>query len=252
MVGQAHLQNKERRRFLVIIPAYNEEEHIAEVIDKIRKTNSNYDILVINDCSTDLTVSIASRSGAGVISHAFNIGYGGTIQTGYKFALEQGYDYIAQIDGDGQHDPSYLNRLFDSVQKGEADIVLGSRFLGENTFRMPFIRKVGQWLFGWIATLIIDQKITDPTTGYQSFTKEVAEFMAQNTFPQEYPDADLIIMLHYAGFKIKEIPVRMYPKVDGKSMHSGLFKPFRYVVEMTLSILLIILRGKVYAEKSNN
>jgi len=235
-----------KKKCLVIIPAYNEEENLRRVIGKIFQLGMNLDILVIDDGSVDRTTYVATQAGAMVISHTFNIGYAGAIQTGYKFAKEHGYDFIAQLDGDGQHDPSYLGKMFSILNSGEADVVLGSRRKDSNSYRVPFARKAGHLIFGWIVSILIRQKITDPTTGYQAFTRDVAEFMTRDSFPLEYPDADLIIMLNYAGYRIKEISVRMNANANKKSMHFGFFKPFRYILEMSLSIMLILLRGKTY------
>lgn len=233
---------------LGIIPAYNEEKKIASVIRGVRKSFSDMDVLVVDDGSSDGTPHRAMEAGAKVILHPFNLGYGTALQTGYKFALEKGYEKIVQMDGDGQHDPSFIPDLFAPIQRGEADIVIGSRFLktdearsGHIPYRAPFVRSLGMKLFGMITTLLIDQRVTDSTSGYQAMNRRVVEWVSSDKFPFDYPDADVIIMLHRAGFRIKEIPAQMFESQNKKSMHSG-WKPIYYIFKMFLSILVTLMR----------
>jgi glycosyltransferase involved in cell wall biosynthesis len=233
---------------LVIIPAYNEGLRIAPVIQGVKGHCPFAEVLVIDDGSKDDTRIKAVESGAKVVSHPFNLGYGAALQTGYKYALEKGYEVLAQVDGDGQHDPRFLLNLFTAIQKGEADLVIGSRFFktGENgsdqkPYRAPLARKLGIEIFGTITSFLIRQKITDPTSGYQAMNRKVLQWMSSDKFPCDYPDADVIIMLHRAGFRIREVPVRMFASQDNKSMHSGL-KPLYYVFKMFLSIFVSLLR----------
>jgi hypothetical protein len=235
-------------RFIVTIPAHNESARISRVIEGVRHLLPSVDILVIDDGSTDGTRGVAYDAGAKVVSHPFNLGYGAALQTGYKHALERGYDAVIQMDGDGQHDPSFIDDLLTVIQRGEADIAIGSRFLDvgktgsdENSYQAPFLRKLGMRLFGAIASLIIKRKVTDPTSGYQAMNRKVLEWVSSDKFPCDYPDADVIIMLYRAGFRIQEVPVRMFENRDRKSMHSG-WKPFYYVFKMFLSILVTLMR----------
>jgi len=198
---------------LVLIPAFNEEAGIACVIKDIQKILPDVDVLVVDDGSVDNTARVAAASGAVVVSHPFNMGYGIAIQTGYKYACMKGYDYLIQIDGDGQHDPSFIPRLLEPVIRGEADFVLGSRFLHEKSYTPPLFRRIGMMFFRKLVSLIIGMPITDSTSGYQAFHKEVIHFFATDMFPCDYPDADVLIALHLAGFSIKELPVRMFANV---------------------------------------
>jgi len=228
---------------LVIIPAYNEEDGIASVIAEIREQTPDIDVLVINDGSSDRTVKVASEAGAIVLSHNFNMGYGVTIQTGYKFAYEKGYKYIIQIDADGQHDPSFMSQLLEPVIKGNVDFTLGSRFLWHDSYRPSFSRRLGILFFRKLVTVIIGREITDPTSGYQAFNRDVIKFFTTDIFPYDYPDADMLITLNLAGFRVREVPVRMFANPTGKTMHSGA-KPLYYMVKMCLSIFVTLLRNR--------
>lgn len=233
---------------LVIIPVYNEEKKIQSVIRGVREHLPLSEILIVDDGSRDNTRQKAEAEGAKIIPHPYNLGYGTALQTGYKYALREGYDAIVQMDGDGQHDPSSIADLLASLQKDEADIVIGSRFLNAretesdpSVYRAPFTRKVGMELFSTITSLLIHEKITDSTSGYQAMNRKVLEWVSSDKFPCDYPDADVIIMLHRAGFRIREFPVRMFPSQNKKSMHSG-WKPLYYIFKMFLSILVTLMR----------
>lgn len=239
-----------QKRSLLLIPAYNEEGRIASVIRGVREIYPTLPVVVINDGSHDATGKRAAEAGARVISHPYNLGYGVALQTGYKYALMEGYDAVAQMDGDGQHDPTYIRVLLDTVQSGEADVAIGSRFLASPEagpdrvpYRASLMRRCGMKLFGTIASLIIKQKVTDPTSGYQAMSRKVLEWVSSDKFPWDYPDADVIIMLHRAGFRIREVPVQMYALPEKKSMHSG-WKPIYYVFKMFLSILVTLMRDR--------
>jgi len=227
---------------LVLIPAYNEVARIAEVIGRIRNAVPDYDILVVNDGSRDRTAAAAASAGATVVSHPFNMGYGVAIQTGYKYAHANGYGFLVQIDGDGQHDPTCIPKLLAPVMAGETDFTIGSRFLEMESYEPSLARRIGMAFFRKIVSLITGTRITDSTSGYQAFNGEVNRFFTSEIFPCDYPDADMLITLHRAGFRICEVPVRMYANAEGKSMHSGL-KPLYYMFKMILSIFVTLLRS---------
>jgi glycosyltransferase involved in cell wall biosynthesis len=237
-------------RVLLVIPAYNEEARIGPVVRKVKDRYPSLEVVVVDDGSGDRTRTRGLEAGARVISHPYNLGYGVALQTGYKYALERGVDAVVQMDGDGQHDPDSIRDLLDRVQRGETDLAIGSRFLEPQTpdpsrlpYRASFARQCGMWLFGSIASLITRQKVTDPTSGYQAMNRRVLEWVSSDRFPWDYPDADVIIMLHRAGFRIQEVPVRMYENPSKKSMHSG-WKPLYYVFKMLLSIFVTLMREK--------
>ena len=233
----------QKEKILVVIPALNEAGPIASVIQQVRKEIPDAQVLVVNDGSTDQTEQKAQAAGAKVLSHPFNMGYGVALQTGYKYALKYGYKYVLQMDGDGQHDPRYLPVLLKKVQDGNVDVAIGSRFLGEGEYKVPFLRRVGMRLFGFIASRLSGQRITDPTSGYQALSRRAIEFCTRDAFPGDYPDADVLVMLHRAGLRFREVPVGMHPSLNGQSMHSGL-KPLYYIYKMLLSIMLNLMRKK--------
>jgi hypothetical protein len=233
---------------LAIIPAYNEGEKIGQVVSEIRKSEKNIDILVIDDGSTDKTAHYARAAGAKVVRLSSNMGYGVALQTGFKYACEREYDFLVQLDGDGQHDPAYIPDMLKVVIAGEADLVLGSRFLHKTApdrskYKAGKARKLGMVFFAFLTTKLIGFKVTDPTSGYQAFNKRVMAFFTQDFFPCDFPDADVLVMLHRAGFKIKEFPMIMSKRENGKSMHDGI-KPVYYVFKMLLSMFMTLLRNK--------
>jgi glycosyltransferase involved in cell wall biosynthesis len=232
---------RRKEKILIVIPAFNEEEQIATVILQVKQQVPGAEILVVNDGSSDGTEQEALACGATVLSHPFNMGYGVALQTGYKYARRYGFDYVLQMDGDGQHDPQFLRTLLAEAKEGKVDVVIGSRFLGGGEYHVPLLRRAGMLLFGFIASQLSRQKITDPTSGYQVLGRRAIEFYTRDGFPGDYPDADVLVMLHRAGLRMREIPVAMRPNSNGRSMHSGL-KPLYYIYKMLLSITLNLMR----------
>ncbi len=237
---------------IIIIPAYNEERYIGKVIDKIKSLYESIDILIINDGSTDNTSSIAKDKGAIVIDLPYNLGYGIALQTGFKYANKYEYKYVITMDADGQHEPACIADLLLEIKKSEVNLVIGSRFLKNEKFKMPILKRIGLYIFRSAVKFHTDHKITDPTSGFQAINNKLLKFFISHFYPSDYPDADLLIMIHRAGFKFKEIPVVMYPSPPKKGMHYG-FKSFYYVFKMVISILAILLRSKrAYSAISEN
>jgi len=232
--------NRSAGRLLVLIPAYNEEANLSGVIAGVRRAVPEADIVVIDDCSRDSTKEVACRCGAHVVRHPVNLGYGAALRTGYLFARRLGHRFLVQIDGDGQHDPAAIPSILAKLEEG-ADLVLGSRFgQGVRHYRAPVLRGIGMRLFGRAASLALGQRISDPTSGYQGLSRRLVVYHAEGDhFPQDYPDADMLILVGRAGFRICEVAVTMFEKPGGSSIHSGL-SPLYYVLKMTLSILLIL------------
>lgn len=223
------------------MPAFNEAPFIGPVIEEIRKNCGDADVLVVDDGSKDGTSSQAHDRGALVINHPFNLGYGAALQTGFKFAVKKGYDYVVTIDADGQHDPASVQSLFESLKSAGADVVVGSRFL-TGTYRMSVARRIGAWLFALVARFYTGYRFTDPTSGFQLLNRAAFLYLAADEgYPFDYPDVNIIMLLHKKRFKVVEAPVRMSINEEGDTMHSGL-KPFLYVVRMFLAIMIVLLR----------
>jgi len=230
-----------RRRLLVVIPAYNEAGRIGPVVGKAHR-QADGDVLVVDDGSSDGTADEARDAGAAVAVHPVNLGYGAALQTGYRYALRHGYDAVLQMDADGQHDPASIPALVGALDG--ADVVVGSRFLGDGGYSPTLARRTGMRIFGAIATLLCGQRITDPTSGYQAISREALRFYAHERYPHDYPDADVLAMVARAGLRLREVPVRMLPSPTGKSMHAGILKPLYYVFRMSLALFLVPLRSE--------
>lgn len=231
-------------RLLVLIPAYNEEASLAAVIAGVREVVTEAEILVVDDCSRDRTADIGRQMRARVVRHPINLGYGAALLTGYHYAAREGFDRIVQMDADGQHDPSGIRKLLDRLAEGY-DLVVGSRFgEGVRPYRPSVFRALGMGLFGKIVTLALRQRISDPTSGFQALSSRLVRFHAAGEhFPRDYPDADILVLVGRAGFRIAEVPVTMFEKPGGATIHSGL-RPLYYVVKMLLSILLVLSIGR--------
>ncbi|MCX5807059.1 MAG: glycosyltransferase family 2 protein [Proteobacteria bacterium] len=227
----------------IIIPAFNEEKQIASVIEGIRRYSSA-DIVVIDDGSVDRTCERAKSAGVFVIRHPFNMGAGVAIQTGFKYASENHYDFLLQIDGDGQHHPAHIPDLFSMIENKKYDLVIGSRFLKNSKYKTGVLKSVGIRLFRKIVMIITGEPITDPTSGYRCMNQNVFQYFTTDSFPWDYPDADIIIDLHRMGFKIAELPVTMAHNPEGRSMHRGIFKITYYLFNVFLSIFVVLLRKK--------
>lgn len=230
------------KSLLIIIPAYNEEENILNVIQEIYKDISYADILVINDCSRDNTLEILKNYNVNYISTPFNLGYAGVVQTGFKYAEQHNYDYVAQFDGDGQHIAAELDKMFKYIQNTNIDIVIGSRFKEKTQYNHSFFRKMGTMIFQKIIKIVCKQDITDPTSGLQILTKRVyTKYAKINGYP-DYPDANLIIEMLMQGYKIEEVAVEMRERIAGTSMHAGIWHPCKYMIKMFYSILISIIK----------
>ncbi len=234
-----------KQKKCIIIPAYNEEDTIGGIVKNIKKITSA-DIIVIDDASEDCTAEKARHAGALIISHPFNMGYGTALQTGYKYAVRNRYDFLLQMDGDGQHDPRYIPELFRQIETKECDFLMGSRFLGGNKYKAGIFKSFGIRIFRLIIRIITGETVTDPTSGYQCLSRKVFAIFTRDIFPCDYPDANVIILLYRMGFKIREVPVDMVPNPSGRSMHQGGATLMYYFFKMFLSIFIIMLREKSF------
>jgi len=228
---------------LIVIPAFNEERNIGRVIRGVLEYVPSIPLLVVNDGSSDRTAKIAKESGAEVISLPCNLGYGVALQTGFIYALQRGYTVIVQMDGDGQHDPSHIPDLLRELRQGDNEVVIGSRFLHKDKYTTTLLRQLGMNIFSQLASIFCGQRVTDPTSGFQALKGRAIHLVASGFYPPDYPDADFLILLHRCGIGMREIPVKMHPNPENKSMHNG-HRSVYYVVKMFLSIFVTLLRQK--------
>jgi glycosyltransferase involved in cell wall biosynthesis len=226
-------------RCLVIVPAFNERQSVGEVVRRLRRALPHYDVLVIDDGSTDDTVRQVPPETA-VVSLPFNLGIGGAMQTGYRYAALHGYDVAVQVDGDGQHRPREVAKLVHRLQQGQVDFVLGSRFLGNTTYRQSFTRMTGIWVLRLLLRLLMQREITDCTSGFRAANRRVIRAFA-HWYPEDYPEPEVILLLHRAGFRIEEMPVRMSQRRNGQSSINFFVGVF-YVIKVTICLLLDMAR----------
>ena len=227
---------------ILIIPAYNEQDNILSTCRKIEKYNeengTSYDYIVINDGSTDSTGKICRENGLPAVELIRNLGIGGAVQTGYKYAYEHGYDIAIQYDGDGQHDISYVDEITAPIQSGEADFAIGSRFVCDdrNNFRSTLMRRVGIKLISFNIKLTTGAKIFDTTSGFRACGREIMKLFADN-YPTEYPEPITNAAVLKKGFRVKEIPVKMNEREGGVSSIRA-WKTVYYMINVNLTILL--------------
>jgi glycosyltransferase involved in cell wall biosynthesis len=203
---------------LAIVPAYNEAGMIGRVIREIGRHAPDFDVVVVDDGSRDETAAEAEAEGAALIRHPFNLGIGGAVQSGYKFALRNGYDVAIQVDGDGQHKPAHIHELLDALHTAgdEADMVYGSRFRGDPGYKVPLGRRLGNMIFSLVLTAMTRQRITDPTSGFRMTNRRGIELFARD-YPHDYPEVEAILMLHAHQLRVHEVPVRMNARGFGRS-----------------------------------
>ncbi len=233
-------------KLLILIPAHNEEKNIATVLKDIYDRYGDVNVLVIDDGSTDSTADIAKSCGAMVVSHVYNMGYGVSLQTGYKYAVIHGYDYIIQIDADGQHDVCNIENIYNELVRdgGKYDVVLGSRFLADdNSLKEGIAKRIAIGFFDMAIKLVTRKKFTDPTSGLQGLSRRAfTEYSLYDNFDSDYPDANIITKMLLDGYKFKEVPAVMHPRMYGVSMHSGWWNNLRYMVIVTINIGVVVIR----------
>jgi hypothetical protein len=236
MVIYLMAQDKGENRTLVIVPAYNEEKNLAELIREIQEELPGLEIVVIDDGSHDKTAEMASKLGAEVLELPYNLGIGGAVQTGYKFALEMGYDVVIRVDGDRQHPPSEAKKVAVPVLNGEADMAVGSRYLGEGDYEPQILRKMGTNIFSVLVSLMIKQKVTDATSGFAVLNRDAMEILCHES-PRDYPEVESIVILHKKKMRIAEVGVRMKKREGGRSSIRG-WKQAYYMIKVMLSLLI--------------
>jgi glycosyltransferase involved in cell wall biosynthesis len=236
------------RRNLAVVPAYNECDTVARVVRAIHEAAPEMDVLVIDDGSTDDTAALARQAGARVVQHPFNLGIGGAVQSGFRFALVNGYDRMVQIDGDGQHDPTEIARLQEALDADPSlDMVCGSRFLSSDfRYPAPISRRTGIHIFAFLLSRIVGQPVSDPTSGFRIYNRRAIELFARD-YPHDYPEVEAVLMLHYHRLRMREIPVRMFERGGGvSSISSG--KSVYYMLKVLLAIFVGLVRARPAVE----
>jgi glycosyltransferase involved in cell wall biosynthesis len=224
------------KKVLVIIPAFNEEGSVGKVVEEVKTHLPQIDALVVNDGSTDLTSEIAKAKGAIVLDLPFNLGIGGAMQAGYKYAYEKDYDIAIQVDGDGQHDPTEIPKLLRALEEAKVDVVMGSRFIGDSDYKASMMRRVGILVLSKAVSMIVGEKLTDPTSGFRAANRRAIQLFSVN-YPQDYPEPEAMVLLHQCRLKMKEIPVKINQRYSGESSITKL-RSIYYMVKVLLAIFV--------------
>lgn len=231
-------------RRVAVVPARNEEDAVGRVVEELRAFDRELDVVVIDDGSEDATAERAATAGAAVVSLPFNLGIGGAVQTGFQYALEHGYDTVIRLDGDGQHDPAQIPNLLAPLARGEADVVIGSRFArGAGEYRAPFARRAGIRWFAHLVSLLTRQKLTDTTSGFQAVNAQAIRLFAAD-YPHDYPEVEAAVMVVRHRLRIMEVPASMRGRETGRSSIT-LLRSLYYAVKVTLALLVGIFRRRV-------
>jgi glycosyltransferase involved in cell wall biosynthesis len=237
--------------YLAVVPAYNESATVGEVVRGIRDRVPHFDIVVVDDGSTDDTSEVARASGARVIRLPFNLGIGGAVQAGFVYALEHDYDYMVQIDADGQHDPGEIETLIRAMGEDPTmDMVSGSRFLrvedNREIYPAPFSRRMGIHLFAFLLRRIVGPRVSDPTSGFRLYNRRAIGLFARD-YPHDYPEVEAVLMLHHHRLTMREVPVRMFQRGGGvSSISSG--KSAYYMVKVLLALFVGLARARPVPE----
>jgi glycosyltransferase involved in cell wall biosynthesis len=239
------------RRVVAVVPAYDEEDAIAGVVDEIRAFDPAIDVVVVDDGSRDSTADAADAAGAVVVRLPFNLGIGAAVQTGFRYALEHGYDVAVRLDGDGQHDPAELPKLLGPLERGEADVVTGSRFRGDDGgYRPPLGRRLGITWFAKLVTLLSRQRVTDTTSGFQALNRPAIALFARD-YPSDYPEVEATVLLLKHRLRLTEVPVEMRERETGSSSITVL-RSLYYAIKVTLALCVgMARRSAVPTEEAN-
>jgi glycosyltransferase involved in cell wall biosynthesis len=233
---------------LAVVPAYNEAETVAAVVRAIHDTVPDFDVLVVDDGSTDRTAELAERAGARVLRLPFNLGIGGAVQAGFTFARDNGYRLMVQVDADGQHDPGEVRRLIEAMEADPTvDMVCGSRFLtSDYRYPAPVSRRTGIHIFAFMLSRILRQQVSDPTSGFRLYNRRAITLFARD-YPHDYPEVEAVLMVHHHQLRMSEVPVRMYQRDGGiSSIRSG--KSAYYMIKVLLALMVGLARARPVPE----
>ncbi len=225
---------------LIIVPAYNEEDSLRRVLQELRDTAPQFDVVVVNDGSTDSTPSIAHEMGYPVLDLCFNVGIGAAVQTGFKYALEKGYQTAVQVDSDGQFPPDQIETLAGLVLEGGWDMVIGSRYLSRTPYQGSLSRRLGNMILSRLCALLSGRRITDSTSGFRAYSRRALEYLT-DYYPPDYPEPEAIVILARQGLRIREELVTMRQRQAGASSIAGL-QPLYYMIKVSLALALNILK----------
>jgi glycosyltransferase involved in cell wall biosynthesis len=228
-------------RRVAIVPALNEEGSVGSVIDELRAFDPGLEVVVVDDGSIDRTREVAASRGARVLRLPFNLGIGGAVQTGFRYAWEQGFDVAVRVDGDGQHDPRELDRVLEPVLAGDADIAVGSRFSAPSTgYRSSRSRRIGIRLLAWTVSALVRQRVTDTTSGFQAVNRLGIRLFAAD-YPHDYPEVEATVLLYKHRLRLQEVPVSMRARESGRSSITAVHSVY-YMVKVLLAIFVAIFR----------
>lgn len=227
-------------RFLIIVPAFNEEGAIAGVVDEIRQALPEAPVLVIDDASIDATKDRAQAAGAGVLPLPHHLGLGGCVQAGYKLAYELGYEYVIRVDGDGQHDPADIPRILETLQRSGCHMVIGSRYYNGNGAHTSLLRGIGIVIFRMVLRPILGKPVRDPTSGFVGVNRQALEVFTKS-FPLEYPEIETLVVLQRKRFQFQEIACHMRPRLAGQSSITPV-KSLYYIVHVLLGVVVNVLK----------
>jgi hypothetical protein len=225
---------------LVIVPAFNEEAAIGGVVRGVRAAVPGVPVLVIDDCSIDGTVAEARAAGARVLCLPHHLGLGGCVQAGYKLAYELGYDYVIRVDGDGQHDPADIPRVFETLRRSGCEMVIGSRFVEDGGHAPSMARAIGIRFFRLVLRPILGKPVRDPTSGFVGVNRAALQVFSKS-FPLEYPEIETLVVLQRRRFRFEEVPCRMRPRTTGRSSITAL-KSIYYIVHVLLGVFVNVLK----------
>jgi glycosyltransferase involved in cell wall biosynthesis len=226
-----------QRSCLAVVPAFNESTTIVDVVAGLRAYAPEFDVLVLDDGSTDDTFDRARAAGARVVRLPFNLGIGGTVQAGFVHALEHGYDRMVQVDGDGQHDPREIAKLMAEMDRHpEVDVVAGSRFIGsDHRYPAPISRRTGIHIFAFFLRRVVGTPVSDPTSGFRLYNRRAIGLFARD-YPHDYPEVEAVLMLHHHQLAMREVPVRMFERGGGRSSIQGSGKSAYYMLKVLLAL----------------
>jgi len=242
-----HPRRTRTARGLVIVPAYNEERAIRAVVERARRESPGFDVVVVDDGSTDCTAQVAEAAGAQVLRHPFNLGIGGAVQSGYRHAFDEGYELAVQVDGDGQHDPAEIEALMRAMGTDGVDMVYGSRFLENSGYRAPAGRRFGIRLFSFVLSKLVRQRVTDPTSGFRLCNRRAIELFARD-YPHDYPEVEAILMVHAHRLRMMEVPVRMNTRQGGRSSITSMESAY-YMLKVLLAIFVGLFRRRAVPDR---